>query len=102
MIKIIFKAILTGALWLSFLGCLNTAQAQSIQINSAVPKGQFAVINGQKFITSATEAVGHWCFYTAASTPFNPHLKIKLNTLPLTEKSLASSKSAMVIHPIQR
>ena len=48
MIKIIFKAILTGALWLSFLGCLNTAQAQSIQINSAVPKGQFAVINGQK------------------------------------------------------
>lgn len=48
MIKIIFKAMLTAALWLSFLGFLNTAQAQSMQLNRVVPKGQFAVINGQK------------------------------------------------------
>lgn len=48
MIKIIFKAMLTAALWLSFFGCLNTTHAQSMQINRVVPKGQFAVINGQK------------------------------------------------------
>ena len=48
MIKMIFKSMLTAALWLSFLGCLSTVQAQSTQVNKSLTKGQFAVINGHK------------------------------------------------------
>jgi pimeloyl-ACP methyl ester carboxylesterase len=48
MIKIIFKSVLTAALWLSFLGCLNTTQAQSIHVNGGLSKGQFALINGHQ------------------------------------------------------
>ncbi len=47
MMKVILKSMLTAALWLSFLGFLNTVQAQSTQINKSLIKGQFAVINGQ-------------------------------------------------------
>jgi hypothetical protein len=48
MIKMIFKSMLTAALWLSFLGFQNTVHAQSTQVNKSLIKGQFAVINGQK------------------------------------------------------
>jgi len=46
--KIILKSMLTAAIWLSFLGFLNTVQAQSTQVNKRLTKGQFAVINGHK------------------------------------------------------
>ena len=48
MIKIIFKSMLTAALWLGFLGCLNTTQAQSIHVNGGLTNGQFALINGHQ------------------------------------------------------